>query len=709
MQQDALKKHLQRRLRRDRNASWLIHFGGWLVIAALLVLLWHLISVVLPMFRYPEIVVADKLGVDVQGSIVYQAKMQETRVIVTQGEDCDLVFSQKMHSQSDFQFFKRIPLPCDEKVLLHEANGSHYLLQLAENKILRISELTFLGSEIHLQRIYSSLLPELVTTKSSRWKVNHANGYWVLSFGDVPDWQLFWLDPNNLNLPKIQTLINAEKLSLLPDNSGVLVSQGKQIRLLDRDSKIKWEKELPSEVEYLMAVPSGKGFIVQLSDNSIQKWTTVNRQSGLHYELAYQIDVFSTIQQILFFPQKMMGLIHTEENLFLFNSTTGKLLNTQSWQATVNEEDLGRFVWQESRLVWLSDTALIPLDIHNSNSSLTLENMFSPIWYEGYQSPKNVWQSTPGADNGEAKYSVIPLMMGSVKAAIIAIVVALPLGLGAAVYTAYFAPEVGRQWLKPAIEMLEAIPSVVLGFIAAVWLLPLAEGYLVALLSFFILLPLFAFIFTMINRVLMKSLGRSLPVDLPFCFIYLLVFASVLSVIVPSVMGLLSDWQLPAIFFLEEVDTHSKNTVVVALALGVAIAPSIYSLAEDAIYEVPVALRRASYALGATRVQTLLNVVLKVAYPGILSALMLGFSRALGETMILLMVTGNTPIAEWDFMAGMRTLTANLAIELPESEVGGIHYQVLFLTALLLLIFTMSINTVAELLRLRLRKKYRHE
>ena len=132
-------------------------------------------------------------------------------------------------------------------------------------------------------------------------------------------------------------------------------------------------------------------------------------------------------------------------------------------------------------------------------------------------------------------------------------------------------------------------------------------------------------------------------------------------------------------------------------------------MAEDAIYEVPVALRRASYALGATRLQTLLNVVLKVAYPGILSALMLGFSRALGETMILLMVTGNTPIAEWDLVAGMRTMTANLAIELPESEVGGIHYQVLFLTALLLLIFTMSINTVAELLRLRLRKKYRHE
>ena len=116
LQKDALKKHLQRRLRRDRNASWLIHFGGWLVIAALLVLLWHLVSVVLPMFRYPEIVIADKLEVNVSGNIVYQAQAQGANIVVTRSDDCSLNFAQKIKHQADFKFIKRLPLSCDEKV-----------------------------------------------------------------------------------------------------------------------------------------------------------------------------------------------------------------------------------------------------------------------------------------------------------------------------------------------------------------------------------------------------------------------------------------------------------------------------------------------------------------------------------------------------------------------------------------------------------------
>ena len=147
---------------------------------------------------------------------------------------------------------------------------------------------------------------------------------------------------------------------------------------------------------------------------------------------------------------------------------------------------------------------------------------------------------------------------------------------------------------------------------------------------------------------------------------------------------------------------------MVAIALGLAISPSIYSLAEDAISGVPHSLRQASYALGATRLQTLRRVVLKVAFPGIVAAMMLGFGRAFGETMIVLMVTGNTPIADWDLFAGLRALTANLAIELPEAEVHSIHYQVLFLTACVLFSFTFIVNTLAELLRQRSRRVKSH-
>ena len=112
-------------------------------------------------------------------------------------------------------------------------------------------------------------------------------------------------------------------------------------------------------------------------------------------------------------------------------------------------------------------------------------------------------------------------------------------------------------------------------------------------------------------------------------------------------------------------------------------------------------------ALGANSWQTLAWLVLPAAAPGILSALMIGFGRAVGETMIVLMATGNTPIMDMNLFEGMRTLAANLAIEIPESEVGSTHYRILFLASLVLLLFTFLLNSVAELVRQRLRKKYR--
>ena len=149
-----------------------------------------------------------------------------------------------------------------------------------------------------------------------------------------------------------------------------------------------------------------------------------------------------------------------------------------------------------------------------------------------------------------------------------------------------------------------------------------------------------------------------------------------------------------------------RNALVIGLAMGFAVIPTIYSIAEDAVFSVPRSLTLGSLALGATPWQTLTRVVLLTASPGIFSALMIGMGRAVGETMIVLMATGNTPIMEANIFEGMRTLAANVAVEMPESEVGGTHYRVLFLAALVLLMFTFVMNTLAELIRQRLRGKY---
>ena len=149
-----------------------------------------------------------------------------------------------------------------------------------------------------------------------------------------------------------------------------------------------------------------------------------------------------------------------------------------------------------------------------------------------------------------------------------------------------------------------------------------------------------------------------------------------------------------------------RNALVVGVAMGFAVIPTIFSIAEDAVFGVPKSLSDGSLALGATRWQTMMRVVLPTASPGIFSGLMIGLGRAVGETMIVLMATGNTPVMDWNIFEGMRTLAANIAVEMPESEVNSSHYRILFLAALVLFTFTFVVNTGAEIVRQRLREKY---
>jgi len=140
--------------------------------------------------------------------------------------------------------------------------------------------------------------------------------------------------------------------------------------------------------------------------------------------------------------------------------------------------------------------------------------------------------------------------------------------------------------------------------------------------------------------------------------------------------------------------------------MGFAVIPIIFTISEDAFSNVPAHLSAASLALGASRWQTAVRVVLPTASPGIFSAVMIGFGRAVGETMIVLMATGNTPIMEWSMFNGMRTLSANIAVEIPEAPFGGTLYRILFFASAILFAMTFLVNTLAEIVRQRLRRKY---
>jgi phosphate transport system permease protein len=150
-----------------------------------------------------------------------------------------------------------------------------------------------------------------------------------------------------------------------------------------------------------------------------------------------------------------------------------------------------------------------------------------------------------------------------------------------------------------------------------------------------------------------------------------------------------------------------RNSLVVGVAMGFAVIPIIFTISDDAFSSVPSSLTAGSLALGASRWQTALRIVVPTASPGVFSAVMVGFGRAVGETMIVLMATGNTPVLDWSIFNGMRTLSANIAVEIPEAPHGDTLYRVLFLAAALLFSMTFIVNTVAEVIRQRLREKYR--
>lgn len=357
----------------------------------------------------------------------------------------------------------------------------------------------------------------------------------------------------------------------------------------------------------------------------------------------------------------------------------------------------------------INQKSLQVLSVHNEHPEVTWQALWQEVWYEGYPEPDYIWQSTSGSDDFEGKFSLVPISFGTIKAALYAMLFAVPIALTAAIYTAYFMTPGMRKKVKPTIEMMEALPTVILGFLAGLWLAPLMEEYLPAIFLLFVFLPLSTLIAAFAWHNLPNNWKDKLPETLaPILLIPVMILAIYTAFSLSGVLEVaLFDGDMRQYLTNDlGIDFDQRNALVVGIAMGFAVIPTIFSMAEDAIFSVPGHLTSGSLALGATQWQTLVKVVLLTASPGIFSAIMMGLGRAVGETMIVLMATGNTPILDWSIFQGMRTLAANIAVEMPESEVGSSHYRILFLAAFVLFIFTFIVNTAAEFVRQRLREKY---
>ncbi len=477
--------------------------------------------------------------------------------------------------------------------------------------------------------------------------------------------------------------------------------QVQQLHLVDAGLQVTSVQFLTGDVSLL--VGDSRGRVVQ--------WFSVRDERG--NQVLRPIREFTELSQPIRglapeFARK--GFIAADESgrVAIYHSTAERLLLTQN-TSDVAIHSLA--IAPRANALLSEDTAgrLSFWRIENEHPEISWTSLWGKVWYESYEEPVYAWQSSSASDDFEPKLSITPLVYGTLKAAFYAMLLAMPLAIFGAIYTAYFMAPKMRQVVKPSIETMEALPTVILGFLAGLWLAPLLEDNLPGIFSLLFVVPFGVLIFGFVWHQLPSHIRHRVPEgwDAALLIPVVLILAAVSFGMNGPLEAALFDGDMR--YWLSEelgVGFDQRNALVVGIAMGFAVIPTIFSITEDAVFSVPKHLSVGSLALGATQWQTLIGVVILTASPGIFSAVMIGMGRAVGETMIVLMATGNTPVMDFSIFQGMRTLSANLAVEIPEAEVDSTHYRVLFFAALVLFAFTFVFNTLAEVVRQRLRTKY---
>ena len=721
---------------KDGIATTTITAGGISVLFAILLIFFYLLYEIMPLFQSASIKADSQFKTTTPAAALYLAMEEQAEVGFRLARDGETAFFQL----SDGALLSASQLPLGGAEILSFALESEesrlFALGLTDGKVL-IAKHDYRSSYPNDKRV---ITPELRFPYGDKaFLLSEGRALEQVAISDSDD-ALLIIAVSNGNLLGRRWVKEEDFLSeevtlseedvLLPSldivPSKVLIGPGQQwlyvlaadggFRLIDlkeqtiTDRGYLFDNGKLSQARFLLG---GISLLVASDHGSIGQWFVVRdkeRDSGYKLQAVRDFDI----------PNGGVAAIATEHRRKGFASINSAgqldLFYTTSHRRLLRKDlDIGQVSMMaispraDKLLVENVDGGLASFTLHNEHPELSWSALWSKVWYESYPEPDYVWQSSASSNDFEAKYSFAPLAFGTLKAAFYAMLIAAPLAICGAIYTAYFMAPALRKKTKPLIELMEALPTVILGFLAGLWLAPFIEKNLPAVFSLFLLLPVGVLLFAWLWSRLPSTVRRYIPDGWHSLLLVPVVLAVVIGCVEMSapIERLLFDGDMRAWLTNDiGVSFDQRNALVVGIAMGFAVIPTIFSIAEDAIFSVPKHLSYGSLALGATPWQSLVGVVMPTASPGIFSALMIGMGRAVGETMIVLMATGNTPIMDANIFEGMRTLAANIAVEIGETEVDSSHYRVLFLAAFVLFMFTFVVNTIAETVRQRLRMRY---
>jgi phosphate transport system permease protein len=732
-----LRKRRMRALK-DRMARWYVTIGGLAVLACITLIFFYLAHVVLPMFA---------------GAELESHKAQQPAWLASQGEALLLAVEEqnkvamRLSRAGQVQFFSlkdsallndyQLPLPAgvgissvsqdqpgSRRVVLGLSNGQvlvfqhDYRVSYPDNvkTITAKVNYPFGAAPLVLDAQGRALEHVAVSQNDDTLLLSASTGAELHLLSITRSENMFTgessLEEQRIALPQIAEPIKA--LIIDPRQMWLYVINGKATAdVFDlRNNSLNGRYKLlegAAEVTTVTQLLGGISLMVGDSQGTIAQWFMVrdaDDKSTLTRIRDFQLNGQAITQILPEERRKGFLALDAGGTLGIFHSTAHRTLLTEQ---VADGAAIAALSPRANRVLIEAQGQVQRFVVDNPHPEISWSALWSKVWYESYDEPKYVWQSTAANSDFEPKMSLAPLTFGTLKAAFYAMLLAAPLAICAAIYTAYFMAPAMRRKVKPVIELMEALPTVILGFFAGLFLAPYVEGHLPGIFSLLLLMPLGI----LLAAYAWSRLPEKIRLVIPDGWEAALLIPVILLIGAGSLgmSGHLENW-----FFGGDmrlwisndlgIAFDQRNALVVGLAMGFAVIPNIYSIAEDAVFSVPKSLTFGSLALGATPWQTLTRVVILTASPGIFSALMIGMGRAVGETMIVLMATGNTPIMDMNIFEGLRTLAANVAVEMPESEVGSTHYRVLFLSALVLLTFTFVMNTLAEVIRTRLRKKY---